>query len=257
MTQLKDYCDRYPSIRMEREEGILSLAFHTAGGPLQWSVAIHAEFADAFNDIARDTENRVMIVTGTGDLFSGPRAATNPIIVTDVLEWDHIMRVGNRMLTTFLDIEALVITCINGPALRHVEIPLLGDIVLAAEDSYLQDSAHFINNRIPGDGVNLVMSELMGLNRAKYFLLTGQQLSANEAKDLGLVNELMPRAQLRDRALQLARQLNRQNPIIQRGTRRLFTERLRQVMQRSLAYGIAVEGFGALETGRSAPEARP
>ncbi len=257
MTQLKDYRDRYPSIRMEREEGILSLVFHTAGGPLQWSVQIHAEFADAFNDIARDPENRVMIMTGTGDLFSGPRAATNPIIVTDVREWDHIMRVGNRMLISFLDIEALVISCINGPALRHAEIPLLADIVLAADDAYLQDSAHFMNNRIPGDGINLVMSELMGLNRAKYFLLTGQQLSANEAKDLGLVNEVMPREQLQERALQLARALNMQNPMIQRGTRRLFTEPFRQVVQRSLAYGIAVEGFGALETGRNASKARP
>jgi enoyl-CoA hydratase/carnithine racemase len=174
MTQLRDYRDRYPSIRMEREDGILSLVFHTGGGPLQWAVKIHAEFADAFNDIARDTENRVIIMTGTGDLFTGPRAATNPIVVTDVVEWDHIMRVGNRMLATFLDIEALVISCINGPALRHAEIPLLADIVLCADDAYLQDSAHFINNRIPGDGINLVMAELMGVNRAKYFLLTGQ-----------------------------------------------------------------------------------
>jgi enoyl-CoA hydratase/carnithine racemase len=103
--------------------------------------------------------------------------------------------------------EVPMISAINGPALRHSELPLLCDIVLAAEETTFQDSGHFINGLIPGDGMHIVYPMLLGLNRGRYFLLTGQRLSAHEAKDLGLVSEVLPRAQLLPRAWELAEQL--------------------------------------------------
>ena len=60
---------------------------------------------------------------------------------------------------------------------------------------------------MPGDGINVVYTMLMGLNRARYLMLTGQVLNAKEAKDIGLVAELMPREKLLPRAWQLAEQL--------------------------------------------------
>ncbi len=82
-----------------------------------------------------------------------------------------------------LNIEAPVIAAINGPAWRHREIPLLSDIVLAADTAAFQDSAHFPNGLVLGDGMHIVMPLLLGMNRGRYFLLTGQTLSAQEARD--------------------------------------------------------------------------
>jgi enoyl-CoA hydratase/carnithine racemase len=99
---------------------------------------------------------------------------------------------GRALLMNLLNIEVPVIAAINGPAWRHGELPLLSDIVLAAHTAAFQDSAHFQNGRVPGDGMHIVVPLLLGMNRGRYFLLTGQTLSAQEAKDLGLVAEILP-----------------------------------------------------------------
>jgi enoyl-CoA hydratase/carnithine racemase len=147
---------------------------------------------------------------------------------------------------SLLDIDALVIAAVNGPALRHPEIPLLGDIVLAAPEAAFQDSAHFVNRTTPGDGVNFVFPLLMGLNRGRYFLLTGQTLGAEEAKELGLVNEILPREELLPRAWELAEQLLQQNPLVLRYTRLLFTQPLKKAALDLLGFGLALEGLAAV-----------
>ena len=48
MATLDQYADKYPSIRMERHNGILQMTFHTDGGPLQWGGSPHQEFSQDF-----------------------------------------------------------------------------------------------------------------------------------------------------------------------------------------------------------------
>jgi enoyl-CoA hydratase/carnithine racemase len=79
------------------------------------------------------------------------------------------------------------------PTPSPTAIPLLADIVLCAEDIIIQHAAHFVNGVVPGDGMNVFMPLLMGFNRGRYMLLTGQKIGAAEALSLGLVNEVMPR----------------------------------------------------------------
>ena len=74
MAPFDDYAQAYQTIRMERRQGILQIIFHTNSGPLQWGEPPHREFGQAFRDIGSDTENKVVIMTGTGEAFSGPRA---------------------------------------------------------------------------------------------------------------------------------------------------------------------------------------
>jgi len=243
-----EYRDRYETIRMERRDGILQLTFHTEGGPLRWGHigGAHAEFAHAFADVARDSENRVVIMTGTGDVFSGPEASADSFPRSGPIEWDVILRNGMLLTSSLLNIDAIVISCVNGPALRHPEIPLLADIVLAAPEAAFRDSAHFPNRTTPGDGVNFVFPLLMGLNRGRYFLLTGQTLGVEEAKELGLVNEVLPRAELVPRAWELAEQLIEQNPLVLRYTRLLFTQQLKKTAIDMLGFGLALEGLAAV-----------
>jgi enoyl-CoA hydratase/carnithine racemase len=247
--KLEEYAGKYKNIRMSRTDGILEVVFHTNGGPLQWSHlgGAHTEFADAFADIARDPENRIVIMTGTGDTFSGPPASEDEPFAGDAQTWDEILRTGTQLTTGLLNIDALVIACINGPAYRHPEIALLADIVLAADGATIVDSAHFPNRVTPGDGMNVVLPLLMGYNRGRYFLLTGQTLNADEALDLGLVNEVMPREALLPRARELAAQLNQQNPLVIRYTRRLFTHPLKRAMHDVLGYGLALEGLAFID----------
>jgi len=72
MTSLADYQNKYKTIVFRREDGILEMRFHTEEGPLRWGFLPHEEAEDAFLQIGRDRENKVVIMTGTGAAFSGP-----------------------------------------------------------------------------------------------------------------------------------------------------------------------------------------
>lgn len=250
MTTLADYADRYPSARCERRNGILLVTLHTDGESLRWGMGVHAELPDLFADIARDRENRVMILTGTGEEFSGPAAtpgttmfAKRPSAHTmDRIHWE-----GRHLLMNLLNIEVPVIAAVNGPAWRHSEIPLMSDIVLAAEHAAFQDSAHFVSELVPGDGVHIVYPLLLGLNRARYFLLTGQVIDAPLAKELGLVSEVLPKDQLMARAWELAESIATRPPLLLRYTRLLFTEDLRKRMHELLGYGLAMESLAVMD----------
>jgi enoyl-CoA hydratase/carnithine racemase len=250
--KLDDYRESFARIKLERDvHGILEVTLHTRGGPLVYEhgdgPSPQQELTEAFTAIASDAENRVVLLTGTGDAYSGPAASPDKAPPGDIAVWETIRRSGVRMLMGLLEIDAPIVSCINGPALRHAEIALLADIVLAAPEAVIQDTAHFTNRTVPGDGINVVLMLLLGINRARYHLLTGKPLSAEEAHALGLVAEIHPREALLTRGRELARQLAAQNPLVLRYTRLLFTQRLKKEMHEMLGYGLALETLAALD----------
>jgi enoyl-CoA hydratase/carnithine racemase len=250
MTTLTDYANKFETIRIERHDGVLEMHFHTNGGPLQWNLTSHREFEQAFLDVARDRDNEVVIMTGSGDAFSGPavppgghahRNSMTPTIY-DPIYWE-----GKHLLVNLLNIEVPVISAINGPALRHAEVPLLADIVLAADDMVIQDTAHFQGGMVPGDGMHIVFPLIMGMTRGRYFLLTGEELSAKRAQEIGLVNEIHPRDRLLPRARELAQLLLRQPRLVRRYTRVCLTHELKRQMHEMLGYGLALEGLARMK----------
>jgi enoyl-CoA hydratase/carnithine racemase len=251
VTTLADYRDRFERIKLTRDEhGILEVILHTGGGPLVYDhgdgPSPQAELTEAFAAIAADAENRVILLTGTGDLYSGPAASLEHVPPGDLEVWESIRRNGVRMLMSLLEIDAPIVSCINGPALRHAEIALLADIVLAADDATIQDTAHFLNRTVPGDGMHVVLPLLLGLNRGRYHLLTGKAITALEALAFGLVAEVHPRVRLLERGRELARELAAQDQLVLRYTRLLFTAPLKKAMNEMLGYGLALETLAAL-----------
>ena len=247
MARFEDYASKYQTIRMERRDGILQLTFHTDGGPLQWGQVPHGEFPEAFHDIGSDPDNKVVIMTGTGTVFSGPEATRDAAWRLTPRQWDGVYWKGKHLLMNLLNIEVPMISAINGPAMRHSEIPLLCDIVLAADETTFQDSAHFPNDMIPGDGMHIVYPLLLGMNRGRYFLLTGQTLTTHQAQELGLVNEVLPRQELLPRAWSLAERLAQRPALVLRYSRVLLTEHLKRQMHDLLGYGLALEGLGVAD----------
>jgi enoyl-CoA hydratase/carnithine racemase len=242
----QDYAEKFQTIRMRREDGILEMTLHTNGGPLRWGFLPHHELQQAFLEVGQDRENHVIILTGTGDEFSGPAPDPEKNIEAhrrSPQEWGKLGWEAKNLLLNMLAIDAPMIGAVNGPALRHAELPVLCDIVLASENAAFQDSAHFTGGLVPGDGMHVVFPLLMGTNRGRYFLLTGQKISAREAKEIGLVNEVLPADQLLPRAWTHARNIMKLPELNRRYTRTLITEVLRRQMNELLPYGLALEGL--------------
>ena len=252
MSKFDQYCGSYRYMKLERRHGILQMTLHTDGGPLQWNMEAQAEFAQAFAEVGADPENRLVILTGTGDEFSGPRldpdnaaffhgAKLTPSGLHSI-HWN-----ARRLVKTLLDIEVPMIAVVNGPAKRHADLALMCDIVLAADDASFEDTAHFHHGSIvPGDGINVIYTMLMGLNRARYLMLTGQVLTAKEAKEMGLVSELLPRDKLLPRAWELAEQLAKKPDTLLRNTRMLLTHPLRKAIDDGLDYYLSLEMLSVL-----------
>lgn len=247
-TKLSDYQNLFSNIRLTRDdEGILLVQFHTDGGDIVWGLTPHEEVAACWDYVARDLENRVVIITGTNETFIHLESigADEDFAAPDT--WWRIHNVGKRLLLSQLDIEVPVIAAVNGHATVHAEQALLADIVLSAEDAVWADRPHYPAGLVPGDGVQIVFAQHMGLNRARYMLLTGQQLTAAEAKDFGLVSEVLPRDQVLGRAYELARQLLKAPDKVLRSSRNLLTHELRRLLNDGLGYGLAIEGLAAIE----------
>jgi enoyl-CoA hydratase/carnithine racemase len=81
---------------------------------------------------------------------------------------------------------------------------------------------------VPGDGVHIVWPEVIGEIRGRYFRLSGQKLSAQQAQEYGAVNEVVAREALLPRAWELARHLKKQNPLTLRYTRMALSNRCRK-----------------------------
>lgn len=245
-TKLEDYIDKYENYKFERRDGILQVTMHTNGGDMIWGMKPDDELGYAFEDIGRDPENEVVILTGSGDTFIHYEALGADIDALPPETWSgYVLPYVIRLIHNHLDIDAPMIAAINGPATIHAEMGLLCDIVLASQNAVFADQPHFPNGLVPGDGVQVIWPMLIGMNRARYLMYTGQVLDAEQALDLGLVSEIHPRDRLLPRAWELARKLLEAPPMTRRLTRRAFAAVIRDQLNNVLPYGAALEGLAA------------
>ena len=252
MTSYDAYRDAFPNAHLTRRpNGVLEVRLHTKDSKLVFNGHTHEQFVDLFHAIGEDRENRVVILTGTGDAFMDTIESDGFDFFTP-RGYDKILREGRKVLSNILDIEVPMITALNGPVLLHSEYALLTDIILATPQTVFQDKPHFDFGIAPGDGVNLLWPEVIGPMRARYFLLTQQVLDAETARAWGVVNEIVRADLLLARAHELADGIARLPPLTSRYARMLLTRKLRRIVDDGAAFGLALEGISAAEAGRAA-----
>jgi enoyl-CoA hydratase/carnithine racemase len=251
MSSFEAYRESFPNARLIRSKtGVLEVALHTDGGTLIFNGHTHEQFVDLFHAIGSDPDNRVVILTGSGDAFM-ESISPDGFDFFSPRGYDKIYREGRKVLMNILDIEVPLIAAVNGPTRLHSEYILLADIVLATPATVFQDKPHFDFGIVSGDGVHLLWQEAIGTVRGRYFILTRQELDAETAKAWGAVNEVVPADKLLFRAREIAEGLATLPPLTTRYTRIAMTQKLRRIIDEGVTLGLALEGISAADVARA------
>jgi enoyl-CoA hydratase/carnithine racemase len=250
------YAEKYARyLAMRRRDGIIELRMHTDGGPARFGFEVHNAWAQAWQEIGNDPDNEVLIITGTGEQWLG----TPETIAADPADgaaelmhaprprdfaYEHGYYDATKLLENFIfSIDIPTIAAINGPSIAHTEFALLCDITLATETAVITDP-HLLVGTAPGDGQQLTLQELIGTKRAAYHLYTGQPITARQALDLGLVNEILPADGLLPRAWEIAEAIMRAPRTARRLTHAIAQRPWKRRLVQDLGFGIAHEMFG-------------
>lgn len=247
MSTLSEYQHRFPHLALERDpSGILEVRFHTNNDSFVWSGEASTEFAEAFHTIGNDPETKVLLFTGTGDHFCIASDDQSFSRLFSIDGWVEGYREGRKLIDGLMNIDIPIISAVNGPAHVHSELILCGDLILASEHTTFQDQGHFPSGVIPGDGIHALWLALLGPVRAKHFLLSGQELDAQEALRLGVVGNVLPSDQLISHAKELARQLASRPTHVLRYTKLALNQTLKRSLTNQAELGLALEGYSLI-----------
>ncbi|MCO1599901.1 enoyl-CoA hydratase/isomerase family protein [Desulfosporosinus nitroreducens] len=193
-----------------------------------FSLPMIRKWAEALQDAQDDQTIRVVVVTAKGKAFSAGgdiEAMANGkgfVGCDDQGEtWGNKAIDRKRALTNHVHKVALtlemmdkpVICGINGIAIgAGLDMALMCDIRVAAEDAQL--SAGYVKAGIvPGDGGAFYLPRLVGVAKALEILWTGDYISASEAKEIGMINKVVPAQELEQATLELARKIAESPPV--------------------------------------------
>jgi enoyl-CoA hydratase len=202
-------------ILVERTDGLLLL---TLNRPEQRNPVDHAtvrRLHDLLTNADADSDITAVVLTGADPAFSaGGDLRGYLTLYQDEPQFRaflHDFTAANALLERgrFVSVAMVNGACVAG----GLELLLSCDLSVAAEDAKIGDG-HARSGQLPGAGGSQRLWRAVGTVRAKDLLLTGRLVTGTEAAAMGLVTMAVPRDELRERALELARDVARNSPIV-------------------------------------------
>jgi enoyl-CoA hydratase len=197
----------YERIKAHREGRILTL---TLSNPAKMNAVdgrMHRELAQIFYDVQEDRDADIVILTGEGSAFSAGGDIDWMRRAAEGQEEGPAAAEGKKVIFGLLDCEKPIIAKVRGPAIGlGCTIALFCDVIFAAETARFADP-HVKVGVVAGDGGAVIWPQLVGYARAKEYLMTGDPLSGKEAERIGLINHVVPDADLDARVDAFAKKL--------------------------------------------------
>jgi enoyl-CoA hydratase/carnithine racemase len=199
---------RYQTIAIDkRDDGVAVATLNRPGRLNAVDGTIHTELTWLTRDADVDGDVRALVITGAGRAFcAGGDFSGTPL---DASPGGSMWKEARQIVDHLLECEKPVISAVNGYAMGlGATVALLADVVFAARSAVFADT-HVKMGIGAGDGGQVIWPFLVGVNRAKYFLMTGDRLGAEEAERLGLVNFVVDDDKVVEEAVGLAERLAR------------------------------------------------
>lgn len=204
----------------------------------------HAELRDVLARFAEDDAVKVVVLTGEGRAFSSGQDLTEDLPRDEKGRVDlgpPLARDYNPLVLRLANYPKLTIAALNGPAVgASMNIALACDIVVAARSAYLQEAFSRIA-LVPDAGGTWILPRLVGPKRALALMLTAEQVSAEDAKAMGLVFKVFDDATFRDDVAAFAAALARGPALAYRLTKQALAQSLSNDLEAQLALEAALQ----------------
>jgi enoyl-CoA hydratase len=243
---MPDRYDAFPHLRFDRPAaGVLRI---TLDGPGLNAVDhdVHRELADVWRAVDRDPDTNVAVLQGAGRAFSaGGSFELLDSIMADYAVRTRVMREARDLVFNVIDCAKPIVSAMHGPAVgAGLVAGILADVSVVGRSARIIDG-HTRLGVAAGDHAAVCWPLLCGMAKAKYYLLTCDTLSGEEAERIGLVSLCVDDDDVQQRALEVAVTLSEGAQSAIRWTKQALNNWYRAqsaVLDASLAYEFF--GFG-------------
>jgi len=189
------------------------------------------ELAELSDEIVRDQEIRVVVLTGAGEKsFSMETDSLGP----DLEGGDELETKTRSLAEPLAKLDLPVLAMIHGDAIgQGLELVLACDMRIASETSHF-GLAHIVTGHIPRDGGTQRLPRIVGRGKALEMILTGELIDAQEAYRIGLVNKVVPSGDLMPVVMALAREIASRGPIALRYVKEAILKGLDMTLEQGL-----------------------
>jgi len=210
---------------------------------------MHREVSEIWRDVDADDSVNVVIFTGEGKTFSAGGDLKHERKVCD----DYALRMralkeSRDLVTNMLDCRKPIVTAARGWAVgAGLATLLLADVSIVAKDAKFSDG-HLKIGVAAGDHAAIIWPILCGMAKAKYYLLTAETFTGEEAERMNLVSLALPDEEVEARAVEIASRLAQGAPAAQRWTKMMLNHWIKQaqpIFDASLA--LEFTGFAGPE----------
>src|SRR5256714_2936932 len=227
----------YENIKVEKRDHVAIVTIDRPKILNALNMATMTELRDAFTQLRDDVETRVVLLTGAGEKAFVAGADIGELNKNNPVEAKAYTHKGQAVLDLIENLGKPVIACINGFALGGgCELSMACTFRLASENAKIGQPEVKLGI-IAGYGGSQRLPRLVGKGWAMQNLLTGEMVSAQEAHRIGLVNEVLPAADLMKRAEEIAKKIIANAPLAVQYT----MEAVNKGMDMPLAAGLFLE----------------
>ena len=231
----------YDHLLLDRDGAVLKVTLNRPDKLNALHEPMHAELLDLLRTVDRDPGSNVVVLTGAGRGFCAGGDVSRMPGAEDggMTRESELYLVSRPLVDALVAIEKPTIAMVNGPASGlGATIALLCDMVIASDAAFFADS-HVNVGLVAGDGGAVIWPLLIGVARAKEYLLTGNRLKADEAARIGLVNRTVPAGELEAATMELAQKIAAQPPFAVQATKATINRHVRRSVAETLDLGGA------------------
>ena len=195
------------NITIKTDDGICTVTINRPQKLNAMNIDVAKEIISTFKQLEKDDNVKVIILTGEGDKAFSAGADIEYMSKISPEESERYAKLGQELTATVENTTKPTIAAVNGFALGGgCELAMSCDIRIAADTARMGQPEVTIGIP-PGWGGTQRLMRIVGIAKAKELVYTGKMVKADEAKEIGLVNQVVPLASLQEEALKMAQKI--------------------------------------------------